>query len=510
MVVQNHSRIAEFGDFQTPRRLAARVCEMLSESGVQPTSIVEPTCGIGNFLLAAVAAFPQANRAVGVDINPRYVSQAQTRAQSELRTVDLVEGDFFATQWQQVLGACNDPILVIGNPPWVTNTHLSKLGSANAPTKSNDSGMSGYDAISGKSNFDISEWMLIRLLDWLSGRNGVLAMLCKTSVARKVLMHAWDSGVEIDSASMHTIDAREHFGVSVDACLLVITLVSGSRCDECSVYSDLSYRNLERKIGYHDGCLIASMDDYFQWRSLLGPERYRWRSGVKHDCSDVMELRRTVCGYTNGLNERVDVEDDYVFPLLKSSDVANKRVGKPKRYVLVPQRKVGDDTRVIQRLAPRTWRYLENHAARLDARKSTIYTRQPRFAVFGVGDYTFAPWKVAVSGLYKQLSFRVVPPHDGKPSLLDDTCYFVACHSETEAEYIVSLLDSTPAREFYRAFLFPDSKRPVTVELLRRLDFLALARVLGSEAQLEEFLSHRSNAGMYGAQRVAVQGALFT
>jgi len=66
--------------------------------------------------------------------------------------------------------------------------------------------------------------MLIRLLDWLSGHNAVLAMLCKTSVARKVLAYAWRSGSQVQSASMHLIDAQASFGVSVDACLLARTI----------------------------------------------------------------------------------------------------------------------------------------------------------------------------------------------------------------------------------------------------------------------------------------------
>ena len=191
-----------------------------------------------------------------------------------------------------------------------------------------------------------------------------------------------------------------------------------------------------------------------------------------------MELRYRNSGYVNGLDENVDIEDDYVFPLFKSADVARARLHEPTRYLLITQRKVGDDTRIIQRLAPRTWQYLQAHAQMLDARRSSIYTKQPRFAMFGVGQYTFAPWKVAISGLYKDPVFRVLPPYGGKPSVVDDTCYFVTCASDEEATCVASLLNSEPASQFYHALMFADAKRPITVDLLRRLDLAAVARSL--------------------------------
>lgn len=509
---EDRVRIAAYGDFQTPPALASQVCRLLAETIEPPACIVEPNCGVGNLLFAAHTTFPNAARSIGVEINPAYVARARARALSRAnrQMIEIIEGDFFNTDWQTIIAACPEPLLVVGNPPWVTNTHLSRLNSSNAPRKSNEQGFAGYDAITGKSNFDISEWMLVRLLEWLDGRSATLAMLCKTSVARKVLAHAWRSGRRMTSANMYSIDAREHFGAAVDACLLVCTLAQSPSCQECSVFEGLSERRCISAIGYSNGQLIADIDLYRRSIELAGPERYKWRSGVKHDCSRVMELRCRNSSYVNSLDENVDIEDDYVFPLFKSADIARGRLQEPMRYMLITQRKVGDDTRIIQRLAPRTWQYLQSHAQMLDARRSSIYTRQPRFAMFGVGQYTFAPWKVAVSGLYKDPVFRVVPPFSGKPSVLDDTCYFVACASDEEATYIASLLNSEPASQFYRALMFADAKRPITIDLLRRLDLAAVARSLGRESMFDTFQQERTGAGQRAPALATVQPALFT
>ena len=214
-------------------------------------------------------------------------------------------------------------------------------------------------------------------------------------------------------------------------------------------------------------------------RHLAGICEPQWRSGLKHDCARVMELARGATGgWINGLGEAVDVEEEAVHPLLKSSDVANDR-GAPTRAVIVPQRALGEDTAALRRRAPRAFRYLSRHRALLDARKSSIYERQPPFAIFGVGPYTFAPWKVAISGLYKRSSFVLVGPHEGRPVVLDDTCYFLAFGDERTARRAANALSTGLAREFFAARIFWDAKRPITKAILQTLDLGALERAVG-------------------------------
>src|SRR5208337_4002896 len=89
---------------------------------------------------------------------------------------------------------------------------------------------------------------------------------------------------------------------------------------------------------------------------------------------------------------------------------------------------------------------------------------RPSQAIFYPLSWEKSPWKVAISGFYKKLTFTVVSPFEGKPVILDDTSYFLSCRTEEEATYIASLLNSDIAREFFSAFIFWDSKRPITVD----------------------------------------------
>jgi hypothetical protein len=490
---KNNPKTEALGDFQTPPSLAARVCKLLAAHGLAPAALVEPSCGIGNFLLAALDQFPQAATALGVEINPAHVSRvnALLGTRPDARKVRILEESFFDLSWDSLLRDLPEPILVLGNPPWVTNARLGVLGSTNLPEKKNFQNHTGLAAKTGKSNFDISEWMLIRLLELLQGRRATLAMLCKTTVARRALGHAWKTGLHLADAEIRAIDAAALFDATVDACLLLCSLAPAGSVRDCRVYRDLGAESPTAVIGYHDGMLIADTAAYFRRRHLLGTEAYRWRSGIKHDCSRVMELWKEGDRFRNGLGQLVDLEDRYLYPMLKSSELANGRAGAPRRWMLVPQRAVADDTQEIRKRAPKTWQYLQEHGEALDRRASSIYRNRPRFAVFGVGEYSFAPWKVAVSGFYKDLRFRTVGRHAGKPMVLDDTAYFVACQTEAEARYVASLLGSEAAREFYSALIFWDAKRPITVEVLRRLDLVALGREMGTEATLAGFLKQR-------------------
>jgi hypothetical protein len=109
--------------------------------------------------------------------------------------------------------------------------------------------------------------------------------------------------------------------------------------------------------------------------------------------------------------------------------------------------------------------------------------------VFGVGAYTFAPWKVAISGLYKTLKFRVLGSVRGKPIVVDDTCYFIPCQTRQEAEFICGLLNSDLCQRFLRALVFLDAKRPVTIDVLNHIDLKRVAEKLGLEAQARRYLA---------------------
>jgi len=411
VMCEQRRRKVEFGDFQTPISLAREICSLIARTGFRPASILEPTCGTGSFLKASLETFSNVSRVLGFEINPRYVAEAHQAVAHAFphASIEIYQSDFFLTNWSEIVESLPEPILVIGNPPWVTNAALSVLGSSNVPTKLNLNNLRGIDAITGKSNFDISEWILRRSIEWLNGKSGMLAMLCKTTVARKVLLYAWQNGLRIESASLYFIDAQAYFGASVDACLLLVRSESIGNGKECRVFRSIHAHHPDSTFGLLDGMLVADVKLYQKWKHLRGNGFRGWRSGIKHDCSKVFELNVESGKFVNGLGEFVELEPEVLFPLLKSSDLASHR--EPRRYLIVPQWTMIDES--IRSDAPKTWNYFTKHAHLLNKRKSSVYKNRTPFSVFGVGRYTFASWKVAISGLYKRLEFVRLPPFQG-------------------------------------------------------------------------------------------------
>jgi hypothetical protein len=157
--------------------------------------------------------------------------------------------------------------------------------------------------------------------------------------------------------------------------------------------------------------------------------------------------------------------------MLKATDVARNRVTESHRYVIVPQKRAGEATDRLQAVAPKTWAYLNRHAAELANRKSSIYRNNPPFSIFGVGDYAFLPWKIATSALHKRLRFRMIVPIGGKPVMLDDTTYFVGFASADEAAIAYERLTSPDVLACLQSLIFWDEKRPVKASVLNSVDW---------------------------------------
>lgn len=460
----------EYGDFQTPKELADLVCQKLVEIDVSPDIIIEPTCGLGAFFESAAINFPNAKKIIGVEINNDYISDLNIRSRSfsNSERLEIMNGDFFKFDWTELLKNLDGKILVLGNFPWVTNAKQGVIGGLNLPDKTNFQNHNGFDAMTGRSNFDISEFMLLKAADWFQKRSGHLAMLVKTSVARKFISHLYKTNAGLMYSAIYKIDAMKYFGAAVDACLLYCHFDSSSHNYDYKVYDTLS-SHIYYRVGHRHGLTVRNLDVFEKFSYLLGPSDEKWRSGVKHDCSEVMELNKKDGNFFNGLGELADIENAFIYPLIKGSDVANDRVSQTQRFMIVTQKTVGESTKPIKLIAPKTWDYLESHAKYLNARKSKIYKSNPQFSIFGVGAYTFSPWKVAICGLYKNLNFRLTGQIQNKPVVFDDTVYFLSFDEYDEAKNVLDFLYEQDVQDFLSALIFWDDKRPIKTSILNSL-----------------------------------------
>lgn len=472
----------EFGDFQTPPDLVSSVLRVVYREKTPWARALEPTCGVGNFIagLRSVATPPREIQ--GIELQPSYAARTQISndGQVKIHNGDIFRMNLAELQWGEV-----GPLLVIGNPPWVTSSELGSLESRNLPQKTNFKKHSGFGAKTGESNFDIAEFIWIKLIKELAWANPTIALLCKTTVARNVLAYAESVGLPISTPEIYLIDAKRWFDAAVDACLFRIDVGGEERNYLASVYSSLDSEIPQSVLGIANGAMVSNCEAYEKLSFLDGESPVEWRQGVKHDATAVMELAEGEDGILRNRNgEQVCVEDERVYPFLKSSDLNGGHNPTARFRTLITQKELGEDTAQLRQESPRLWTYLSDHRDAFEARKSSIYNGRPPFSIFGVGPYSFSEYKVAISGLYKTIRFRVVGPQLGKPVMLDDTCYFVPCDSASQAAILAVVLNTESCQSFINSVIFLDSKRPITKKVLQRLDLSALFRHVDHDSLL--------------------------
>ena len=67
---------------------------------------------------------------------------------------------------------------------------------------------------------------------------------------------------------------------------------------------------------------------------------------------------------------------------------------------------------------------------------------------------------------------------NNKPTVFDDTIYFLSFKDEQLAHQTFTLLTSPTAIDFYSSLIFWDEKRPIKSSILNSLDLIALAEKL--------------------------------
>jgi len=468
----------EYGDFQTNKQLAESVCRSLYSKNIKPKVLVEPTCGKGSFILSAIKTFDSLQQIFGIEIQEKYLwhlkfelleyfldNPTVNKPQINLYCCNVFDFDFDTVKSE----IDSQELLIIGNPPWVTNSTLSTLNSKNLPKKSNFKNAKGIDAITGKGNFDIGEFISLKMLDLFSDEKGYFAFLIKNSVIKNIVFEQKKNKYPIADIEKHTIDAKKEFDAAVEASLFVCKFNSPP---EFTAKERDFYTSKERvTLGWVNGKFASDTEKYKKYQHLDGVSPFEWRQGIKHDCAKIMELERTTDGrFRNALGEEFELEEDLIYGILKSSDLKHNNVDVSRKYTIVTQKKIGQETSQVLAKLPKTKAYLERHKDRFLQRKSSIYKGKPMYSIFGVGDYSFKPYKVAISGLYKQTKFTLVKPN-GTALLLDDTCYFIGFDTLEEAQDAQNTLNRPDIQGLIESFMFIDEKRAITKDLLMRIGF---------------------------------------
>ena len=181
-------------------------------------------------------------------------------------------------------------------------------------------------------------------------------------------------------------------------------------------------------------------------------------------------------------NRTDEIESELIYPLIKGAkEISAFNATTSQLFVIIPNKRITyGDIPTVTALAhnyPGALRYFRamNHDHRLD-RRSTWKTRMkqqydrrvsrgeldpseiPFYAIYDVGDYTFAPYKVVWAEMAGSLQAAVIAnanvPFGGgiKPIVPDHKVYFAPFEDPLQAHYVCALLNSEPVRTFIDSF----------------------------------------------------------
>ncbi|WP_405293040.1 hypothetical protein [Methanobrevibacter sp.] len=448
--VYNYKKYNEekFGDYQTPLFFTDKICEYLKNNlKITPDIIIEPTCGTGNFLKSSSKFFPE-KPLYGIEIDSSKLDQVDTT----IPNLILKNEDIITFKFDNINK--NNSFLIIGNPSWITEDNISKINS-----KSN------FD-IAKNNHFDITESIISKMINIFKNTQSTIAFICQTNTSRNVFIKMIKTNVPYSFIKQINFDSLEIFNINADTCLFILQFGGKPLTNKtCDVSNFSNPEKVLYAFGFISDKFYSNVDNIHQ---IEGKCQMEWRQGVKHDCAKIMELSYKDNKLTNKNNEEVIIENTLVYPLLKSGDLKKPIIKDSSKYVIITQKKIKQDTTYIKKEAPKTWNYLNRNKEHFDKRKSVIYKNTPQFSIYGIGDYSFKKYKVAISGFCKNPVFSLV--YSEKTFMLDDGCYYLSFNDYDYAYITMLILNSKLVKKFLENIAFLDAKRPYAKNTLKRID----------------------------------------
>ncbi|WP_135830689.1 N-6 DNA methylase [Halorussus halobius] len=510
-VLAREARLA-LGEYNTPRGVAELAVEQL-DVGAPTETFLDPGCGSGVFLAAAIDRKREAlagerapadvvdavtESVLGIDLNPVTVESAKLgyvlALGPELAAADAPEVEVPVFLGDALALTREDPLAVdefgteraradqsgtfavdhlVGNPPWTTWADLTdRLKDAWRDTYVESLDLfphGGAAARLGHGNDDVSvQFALVCVRRYLRAGGDAAFVLKRDAMkgpAGTLLrsQRVGDRSVAVRSVQDFT-DLRP-FGDQVDAGAAVYALSadddpefpiratawtreSGSGARETDAPAFSSADAMRASLARAETSLVPVEPDdpTSAWvrrdaeRRALGDCHHEIRHGLKDDAKDVFSVEA---------GDLAALDADLVYPYLRSKHVVKYGLFGHDRH-LVPMARAGEDNEdELRSRYPDTYDYLARHRDRLEARGSSWLDRGPFYSLFGLGEYTWADYKVVWCRLGFKPHFAVVstvadPELGERPVVPGDHCMFVACEDEHEAHFLTALLNSAP------------------------------------------------------------------
>lgn len=264
----------ELIDYQTPLFFTDKICHYLkNDLKINPTVIIEPTCGIGNFLNSASKFFPN-KELYGIEIDENKLNKVER----SISNINLINEDIFKFKFDMINK--KDQYLIIGHPPSMSDWELFQITSnkVNSNDKNNIP-----DAITEISNQNISEKIMLKIINEFKNTKTTIAFLCTRNVSKNIFKKLIENKIPYSFVKQLDFDSSKIFKIEQDYNLFIIQFggvpLSNNTCEV------LDFLNPEKKL-YKLSFETNNIDsDINEIVDIDGNCKPIWQSGVKHDCA---------------------------------------------------------------------------------------------------------------------------------------------------------------------------------------------------------------------------------
>ncbi len=428
------------GIFFTSPHVVGEITARFDYSRVR--SVVDTAAGSGNFLIPLARKYREI-QFYGVERN-RTIYDAVMPLADELPNLSYYRGDILLDSFP--IPPCD---LYLGNPPFVNYTDLPEeyrkiirpLWTEYMPVRK------GFSLLLGESRGDLAALVFYHSVNRYLKEGGRFAVVLPDSLLKgNKATESFRRFPGIRAERAVDIAHREAFAHTSRSCFYLVGTKGGRTEYPLAYEKEEGLVFLENR----EGLLIEE-----EIGSTAGSD-YPVRQGIN------------TLG-ANGVfffDDKPRLEEELLFPLLRSGDVGENRAD-PSRWVLLPYTGEGRllSEVELERGYPRAWAYLGKNKKVLLARKSR-FARKCWYALFGIGPYTFAPYKVVWRAMgAKRLEAAVIT--DAIPNQAMHG--YIACETREEADYLCALLNSDEIRRLTALFSQARSRsfaQPGTMKML--------------------------------------------
>lgn len=416
--ISRETRLQE-GIFFTQPGLVNEICSHFDFSYIE--SVLDSAAGSGNFLIPLAEKYPNI-QFYGIEKNPEIYKSTRDIVDN-YPNIHYFHGDCLLDSF--AIPSCD---LYLGNPPFANHSDLpSEYRNQLQPLWYSHLHIpKDFSLLLGRSRADIAQLVFQVTLERYLKPEAQIGVVLPDSLLwgkaaamgfQKTLGFAVEKLVEIPEAKAFEGTRRSSFYVIAR---------KGGKTRYPIPLQDRDGR--EGSVELRQGHWQLSFDRPHHWpENWLG--YYRARQGINTLGANQLFF----------FHEKPEIEEELIYPLLGSSDIKAWR-SEPGRWCMLPYK----EGRILspQRLEsdyPLSWRYLLSKKDKLQARKSR-FAQKNWYGLFGIGDYTFAPYRVTWRALgAKKMQAAMVTRGIPNQALHG----YISLENRDEAYYLTALLNSS-------------------------------------------------------------------